>query len=64
VSLRSIMIYSNESLRAGTGGRQHVRTSREPNLTTLNPRPWDPEFALVRGDPRVKALRKKVGLPD
>jgi TolB-like protein/Flp pilus assembly protein TadD len=24
----------------------------------------DPEFALVRGDPRVKALRKKVGLPE
>jgi Flp pilus assembly protein TadD len=23
-----------------------------------------PEFALVRGDPRVKTLRKKVGLPD
>jgi tetratricopeptide (TPR) repeat protein len=23
-----------------------------------------PEFALVRGDPRVKALRKKIGLPD
>ena len=23
-----------------------------------------PEFALLRGDPRVKALRKKVGLPD
>jgi hypothetical protein len=22
-----------------------------------------PEFALLRGDPRVKALRKKVGLP-
>ena len=22
-----------------------------------------PEFGLVRGDPRVKALRKKVGLP-
>jgi serine/threonine-protein kinase len=24
----------------------------------------DPEFASLRGDPRVKALRKKVGLPD
>jgi hypothetical protein len=23
-----------------------------------------PEFALVRGDPRVQALRKKVGLPE
>jgi tetratricopeptide (TPR) repeat protein len=23
-----------------------------------------PEFALLRGDPRAKALRKKVGLPD
>ncbi|MBZ5607624.1 MAG: hypothetical protein LAP38_05160 [Acidobacteriia bacterium] len=23
-----------------------------------------PEFSLVRGDPRVKALGKKVGLPD
>jgi len=23
-----------------------------------------PEFALLRGDPRVKALRKKVGLPE
>jgi hypothetical protein len=23
-----------------------------------------PEFALLRDDPRVKALRKKVGLPD
>ena len=23
-----------------------------------------PEFALVRGDPRVKALRKRVGLPE
>lgn len=23
-----------------------------------------PEFALVSGDPRVKALRKKVGLPE
>jgi TolB-like protein len=23
-----------------------------------------PEFALVRGDPRIKVLRKKVGLPD
>ena len=23
-----------------------------------------PEFTLVRGDPRVKALRKKVGLPE
>jgi hypothetical protein len=22
-----------------------------------------PEFAFVRGDPRVRALRKKVGLP-
>jgi hypothetical protein len=22
------------------------------------------EFALIRGDPRVKALRKKVGLPE
>jgi len=22
------------------------------------------EFALLRGDPRVKALRKKVGLPE
>jgi tetratricopeptide (TPR) repeat protein len=24
----------------------------------------NPEFALLRGDPRVKALRKKVGLPE
>ena len=32
-----------------------VRLGRE--LTT-------PEFALVRGDPRVKVLRKKVGLPE
>jgi hypothetical protein len=24
----------------------------------------EPEFALLRGDPRVKALRKKVGLPE
>ncbi len=23
-----------------------------------------PEFAFLRGDPRVKALRKKVGLPE
>ena len=23
-----------------------------------------PEFALVRGDPRVNVLRKKVGLPE
>ena len=23
-----------------------------------------PEFAFVRGDPRIKALRKKVGLPN
>jgi hypothetical protein len=23
-----------------------------------------PEMALVRGDPRLKALRKKVGLPE
>jgi len=23
-----------------------------------------PEFASLRGDPRVKALRKKVGLPE
>jgi len=23
-----------------------------------------PEFALVRGDARVKALRKKIGLPE
>jgi hypothetical protein len=23
-----------------------------------------PEFAFVRADPRVKALRKKVGLPE
>ena len=23
-----------------------------------------PEFAPLRGDPRVKALRKKVGLPE
>src|SRR6185436_16124521 len=23
-----------------------------------------PEFALLRGDPRVKALRKKLGLPE
>jgi hypothetical protein len=23
-----------------------------------------PELALVRGDPRLKALRKKVGLPE
>ena len=23
-----------------------------------------PEFALLRGDPRVKALRNKVGLPE
>ena len=23
-----------------------------------------PEFALLRGDPRVKVLRKKVGLPE
>jgi hypothetical protein len=23
-----------------------------------------PEFALLRGDPRVMALRKKVGLPE
>ena len=23
-----------------------------------------PEFAFLRGDPRVRALRKKVGLPD
>jgi hypothetical protein len=27
---------------------------------TLN----SPEFAFVRGDPRVKALRQKVGLPE
>jgi hypothetical protein len=23
-----------------------------------------PEFALLRGDPRLKALRKKAGLPE
>jgi hypothetical protein len=23
-----------------------------------------PEFALLRGDPRLKALRKTVGLPE
>jgi hypothetical protein len=23
-----------------------------------------PEFAFLRGDPRVKAIRKKVGLPE
>ena len=24
----------------------------------------NPEYALLRGDPRLKALRKKVGLPE
>lgn len=33
------MIYSNEPLRAATGGRQHVRAGSELNLTTINPRP-------------------------
>src|ERR1041384_342354 len=39
VSLRLIVIYPNEPLRAATGGRQHVRASSELNLTTINPRP-------------------------
>jgi hypothetical protein len=53
---------------AGLGDKEHTVTQLE-RMVDLGPVRLGrdltyPEFALVRGDPRVKALRKKVGLPD
>ena len=51
-------------------GRQgpHVRSSGSRGSVGPDSdgkgRSQSPEFALLRGDPRLKALRKKVGLPE
>jgi TolB-like protein/Flp pilus assembly protein TadD len=53
---------------AGLGDKERTMQAVE-RLATLGPVRLGrdltyPEFALIRGDPRVKVLRKKVGLPD
>jgi TolB-like protein len=53
---------------AGLGDKERTLQALE-RLATLGPVRLGrdltyPEFAFVRGDPRVKALRKKVGLPE
>ena len=53
---------------AGLGDKERTLQALE-RLATLGPLRLGrdltyPEFAFVRGDPRVKALRKKVGLPE
>jgi len=53
---------------AGLGDKEQVLAQLE-RMVNLGPVRLGrdltyPEFALVRGDPRVKALRKKVGLPE
>ncbi|MGH9661676.1 MAG: tetratricopeptide repeat protein, partial [Bryobacteraceae bacterium] len=52
---------------AGLGDKDRTLEALD-RMTTLGPFRIGraltfPEFALIRGDPRVKALRKKVGLP-
>jgi TolB-like protein/Flp pilus assembly protein TadD len=53
---------------AGLGDKERTLQAIE-RLATLGPVRLGrdltyPEFALIRGDPRVKVLRKKVGLPE
>ena len=53
---------------AGLGDKEQVLAQLE-RMVNLGPVRLGrdltyPEFALLRGDPRVKALRKKVGLPE
>ena len=53
---------------AGLGDKERTLQAVE-RLATLGPVRLGrdltyPEFALIRGDPRVKVLRKKVGLPE
>jgi hypothetical protein len=53
---------------AGLGDKERTLQALE-RMTILGPVRLGrdltyPEFALVRGDPRLKPLRKKVGLPE
>ena len=60
--LQQVLIYAGLGDRDGTINALDRMTELGPvrvGLTlTL------PELSFIRGDPRVKALRKKVGLPD
>ena len=60
--------YQQATILAGLGDKNRTLEALD-RLAQLGPMRigWalnDPEFALLRGDPRLKALRKKVGLPE
>jgi tetratricopeptide (TPR) repeat protein len=60
--LQQVLIY------AGLGDKEHTLKALD-HMTELGPVRVGrtltfPELSLVRGDPRVKALRKRVGLPE
>jgi hypothetical protein len=53
---------------AGLGDKERTLEALD-RMTVVGPvrMGWilsNPELALLRGDPRLKALRKKVGLPE
>jgi adenylate cyclase len=61
--------YSQAIVYAGLGDKERTLEALNRVADLLGPARIgralnSPEFALLRGDPRVKALRMKVGLPD
>jgi hypothetical protein len=60
--------YQRALIFAGLGDLEHTVDARE-GVAILGPMRLGrdltyPEFDLVRGDPLLKALRKKIGLPE
>ena len=61
-ALQQVLIHSGLGDRDGTLNALDRMTELGPVRVGLTL--TDPELGFLRGDPRVKALRKKVGLPE
>jgi hypothetical protein len=60
--------FSEALIFAGLGDKDHTLEALDRvaqlGAVRIGPALASPEFDLLRGDPRVRALRKRVGLPE